>query len=372
MPARKHSGAGENPHAHHQHFLLSAAARDMPLQRVFGMKEQTAYNWFRRARWPRSGGRIPVCPHCGCEGAYELGKFPDRVNRVFRCRQYECRDEFTVTSGTILADRKLPFRTLLAALVLTAQSVKGKAALELSRELGISYKTAFVLLTKLREAIAAERETLRLSGEVEVDVLYIGGHVRPANRVEDRVDRRLPENQNRKRPRQAVMGMRERNGRSVMRVVPGETEEAAMAMARRYLARGTIIAADQASAYQILQVRHELRVNNHSEVYSASREKTTNHVESLFSRVRRSEAGVHHHISGNYLDLYAADLAFREDMRRLGMKALTGTLGVLALVHPHSRLVRGYWKRHLIGRKTEMLGLARDLAVEAARPRARV
>ena len=355
----------DTPRFGRQHFLLSSAARDMPLKRVFGMKEKTAYNWFRRARWPDSDGKVPTCPHCGCDGAYELGKFPERVNRIFRCKQYECRGEFTVTSGTILADRKLPFRTLLAALVLSAHSVKGKAALEMSRELGISYKAAFVLCTKLREAIAAERETLRLSGEVEADVVYIGGHVRPANKVEDRVDRRRPENQNRERPRQAVMGIRERDGRTVMRVVTGETEDVALAMARRYVARGTIIAADQASAYRILQVRHELRVNNHSEVYSASREDTTNHVESMFSRIRRSEAGIHHHISGSYLDLYAADLAFREDMRRMSMKILTGMFGVLALRHPHSNLVRGYWQRHQLGRETEMLGLARDLQREA-------
>src|SRR3546814_14292784 len=78
-------------------------------------------------------------------------------------------------------------------------------ALQLSREIDVAYKTAWVLLMKLREAVAAERGQMQLSGIVEMDGLYIGGHVKPANRQEERVDRRLPANQSGDR-KSAVQG----------------------------------------------------------------------------------------------------------------------------------------------------------------------
>ena len=130
------------------------------------MGEEEAYEWFKSARWPATGGE-PTCPKCGCTDAN------DRPGRRFRCK--DCQAEFSVTSGTILASRKLSFQTLLRAIVLSVQSVKGKAACQLKRELGVDYKTAFVLLHKFREAIAILRRALRLDGTVEIDGMYVGG-----------------------------------------------------------------------------------------------------------------------------------------------------------------------------------------------------
>ena len=86
--------------------------------------------------------------------------------------------------------------------------MKGKAACELKRELGVDYKTAFVLLHKLREAVAALRVAVKLDGIVEMDGMYVGGHVRPKNEKAKRVDRRLAENRTGKR--MAVMVLRQR------------------------------------------------------------------------------------------------------------------------------------------------------------------
>lgn len=109
----------------------------------------------------------------------------------FRYRAKVCAAEFSVTSGTILASRKLSFKTLLLAL--SVHSVKGKAACQLKRELGVDYKTAFVLLHKLREAVAALCVTVKLDGVVEMDGMHVGGHVRPKNEKAKRVDRRIAE-----------------------------------------------------------------------------------------------------------------------------------------------------------------------------------
>jgi hypothetical protein len=90
----------------------------------------------------------------------------------------------------IFASRKLPLRDILAAIAIFVNGAKGYAALQLSRDLDVQYKTAFVMAHKLREALAAEQAEQELSGEVEVDGAYFGGYVKPANRKADRVDRR--------------------------------------------------------------------------------------------------------------------------------------------------------------------------------------
>ena len=94
--------------------------------------------------------------------------------------------------------------------------MKGKSALALSRDLGVQYKTAFVLAHEIREAVASEMKGKQVGGEgttVEIDGGYFGGYIKPANHVENRVDRRLAKNYNGKR--RVVVVIRERNGRSV-------------------------------------------------------------------------------------------------------------------------------------------------------------
>ena len=119
------------------------------------------------------------------------------TRRKFKCAA--CHHQFSVTSGTIFACRKLSFVDLLAAICLFVNAAKGASALQLSRDLDVQYKTAFVLAHKLREALAAETADLRLSNTVEVDGAYFGGHVRQANLKSDRVDRRLLQNRTDKR-----------------------------------------------------------------------------------------------------------------------------------------------------------------------------
>ena len=95
-----------------------------------------------------------------------------------------------MTSGTIFASRKMALRDYLAAIAIFVNGAKGYTALQLSRDLDVQYKTAFVLAHKLREALGDARSAAKLSGSVEVDGAYFGGYVKPANRREDRIDRR--------------------------------------------------------------------------------------------------------------------------------------------------------------------------------------
>jgi hypothetical protein len=136
--------------------------------------------------------------------------------------------------------------------------VKGKSALALSRDLGLSYKSAFVLLHKLREAMAEEMKGRVIGGEgktAEIDGGYFGGYIKPANLKEDRLDRRLARNQNGKR--KVVVIIRERCGNSVPAVFGSESQAASFIRAR--IAKGTKVNADESGAWDGLHDRYEMK-----------------------------------------------------------------------------------------------------------------
>ena len=228
-----------------QHFLLTAAARTVSLKQILRMEEAEAWTLFCTIRWPETDG-APVCPQCGCPTCWACPR-PNGAPR-FRCSA--CRRDFSPTSGTLFAFHKLEIRDYLAAVVIFCDEVKGKAALALSRDLDVQYKTAFVLAHKIREAMASEVKELRLGGagrHVEVDGCYVGGHVRPANRKADRIDRRLAENRSGRR--QVVVVIRERalSGTSLGGTLPAvfASEDAAASFIRARVDRASTVHADE-------------------------------------------------------------------------------------------------------------------------------
>lgn len=317
---------------HGQHFLLSAKARSLSLREVMRMTDEGAMTMFRSIRWAATEGE-PVCPECGCVVCYEY-----TARRIFKCKG--CGKQFSMTSGTIFASRKLTIRDYLLAIVIFINAAKGISSLQLARDLGVQYKTAFVLTHKLREAMAAELKGMVLNGTVEVDGCYVGGHVRPANRKEDRVDRRLAENMNGKR--KCVVVLRQREGRTLPFALTSEAE--GVSMVKNRVAKGTIVHADEAASWDDLHARYEMKRINHQVAYSLDG-ACTNGAESYFSRLRRAEWGQHHHIGALYLGRYAAEMAWREDHRRQSNGGQAGRLLSLALAQPVSVDWSGYWQR---------------------------
>ncbi len=133
-----------------QHFLLSSKARTLSLAQVMRLSEDEAFTTFREIRWAETNGK-PVCVKCGHGECYTYAK-----RRIFKCKA--CARQFSATSGTIFASHKLALRDYLAAIAIFSNGAKGVAALALGRDMNVSYKTAFVLAHKLREAMAAVRE----------------------------------------------------------------------------------------------------------------------------------------------------------------------------------------------------------------------
>jgi hypothetical protein len=132
--------------------------------------------------------------------------------------------------------------------------VKGHSALQLSRDLECQYKTAFVLSHKLREAIESEQRTGTLAGKCEVAGAYFGGYRKPANKIEDRLDRRLAEEQTGKR--QVVVVMRQRKGRTLSFVFRRESD--AIPTVRERIPFGSSIHADESRAWDVLHAHYDM------------------------------------------------------------------------------------------------------------------
>lgn len=316
-----------------QHFLLSAAARTLSLRQIYRDGEEAAYQAFCKMRWAETNGEA-VCPRCGCCDTYTIA-----TRRKFKCKG--CHHQFSVTSGTIFASRKMAFVDLMAAICITVNATKGLSMLQLSRDLDCQYKTAFVLAHKLREAMALEVQTGEiLVGHVEVDGAYFGGHIRPENRKEDRKDRRLKQHQTGKR--RVVVAFRERVGRTLPIVTMTEAE--GVELAAIHVDRMATLSADEASHWDMLHAAWPVERINHSLAYS-DHGKHTNMVESFFSRLRRMVQGQHHHVSHKYLYQYANQAAWLEDNRRTDNGSLAYGLVQNAMGSPVSRAWKGYWQR---------------------------
>ena len=200
----------------------------------------------------------PVCPDCGCCEVYTI-----TTRRKFKCKG--CYRQFSVTSGTIFASRKMAFVDLLAAICITVNASKGVSMVQLSRDLDCQYKTAFVLAHKLREAMALEVQTGEvLEGHVEIDGAYFGGHIRPENHKADRKDRRLKAHQTGKR--RVVVVMRERLGRTLPVVTMQEAD--GVALVHQNVDRMATLSADEASHWDMLHAGWSVDRVNHSVTYS--------------------------------------------------------------------------------------------------------
>lgn len=316
-----------------QHFLLSAAARTLTIREIYKAGEDAAYETFCKLRWTETDG-VPVCPDCGCYESYAI-----TTRRKFKCKA--CHHQFSVTSGTIFASRKLSFSDLLAAICLFVNGSKGRSAVQLSRELGVQYKTAWVMAHKIRETMQDEYEGRKVGGEVEIDGAYFGGHIRPANLREDRVDRRRARHQT--GTRRVVVVARARKGRTLTFVTP--TEADGVDLVARNVLPGSIIFADEARHWDHLSRGFAMGRINHEEAYSNLEGTHTNNAESFFSRLRRMVSGQHHFVSPKYLHQYATHAAWLEDHRRESNGDLTMRVVGNAMAAPVSRVFKGYWQR---------------------------
>lgn len=256
---------------------------------------ETARLYLEKRLWPQG----PRCPVCG------LGeRITARAGGFYRCNQ--CQEDFTVRTGTIFERSHIPLHKWVYAMYLLVTARKGISSMQLSKEIGITQKSAWFMLHRLREACGPNLKKLR--GIVEIDETYVGG---------------LEGNKHERRKlcaghgavgKTAVFGMRERGkgGRTLALVTPRVDTGTVHEAIYRNIEQGSTLHTDEAQVYTGLGglfFGHE--TVNHTAKEYARRGVTTNSAESFFAVFKRGLIGVYHGVSRKHLGRYANEFAFR-------------------------------------------------------------
>ncbi len=335
------------------HFLLSKEARDFSLEDVARFTEAKAYAWFAEARWGSTG--MQTCPSCGTIAKH----YPIQGRRQWRCREIGCGLHFSVTSGTVFHDHKLPLKKIMQAMIIFASNVKGISAAALGRQLKVAYMTAFVLLHKIRESImlGGNEEPMGEDAVVQMDGAHLSGKFRkprvkkPTTKTQARD--KLPHSAFPQHPnRRIVMVIREvanekRKGsvRSIVDIVQAEDEAAVVRLARKYIKDGATVMTDELGSYNILGAKFNHLTVNHTREFSTDEGVNNNQAESFFARVRRFIIGQVHRVTPIYMREYMHEMRWREDTRRVRQEMLVRDLLKLTTRAQFSAKWRGYWGR---------------------------
>jgi transposase-like protein len=260
-----------------------------------------ATDFVAKLRWPAG----PVCPRCGCvEYSYLT------TRRIWKCKG--CQKQYSVKLGTIFEDSPLGLDKWLPAVWLTANSKNGISSHELARALGVTQKSSWFMLHRIRLAMQTG-SFLRMSGEVEVDETYIGGKARNMHAA-DRKRRDASRPGRSTATKTAVLGMRERGGQITAEVVPNVKSKTLQSRVRETVEPGSAIYTDAWRSYHGLGRDYDHEVIDHAERYVDGRVHT-NGLENFWSLLKRGLNGTYVSVEPFHLFRYLDERVFTYNTR---------------------------------------------------------
>ena len=281
-----------------------------------------AREFFEKQCWPDG----TVCPFCGLVGeAYRLKAKPESKSPVragvWKCKG--CRKQFTVTKGTIFEDSHIPLNIWLMTIHLLCSSKKGVSAHQIHRMLGITYKSAWFMVHRLRHAATQDPLAGQLTGIFEVDEAYIGGRRRISKRVSGAVK---PGERPQDRPspvdnKSAVVSMVQRGGDVRSHHVQRVTAANLRPILLHNIEYGARIMTDTGTVlHGAIHPRKHDQVNHSDEEYVRYENGvciSTNTIEGFFSLLKRGINGIYHHVGSQHLHRYLSEFDFRYNSRKI-------------------------------------------------------
>jgi transposase-like protein len=266
-------------------------------------------------RWPNG----PVCPHCKNTDAKKIWKIQPNEAKKIRAGLYhcaECNGQFTVTVKTIFEDSHIPLRKWLVAWYLICSSKKGISAVQIQRSLGLgSYRTAWMMMHKIRHAMKDPAFNAPLDGTVECDETFVGGKPRPGAEASKDSGYRKG---SKKVP---VVALVQRDGNVRTKVVANVTQKNLRLFLATNASQNAILNTDQNNMYKPIGKsweRHDVVNHSDKEYARHNADGTVSHVnscESFFSLLKRGVMGAFHHVSKEHLHRYCDEFSFRWNHR---------------------------------------------------------
>jgi transposase-like protein len=268
--------------------------------------ETSAVEFFEKQRW----GNSPTCARCGVVEVYQMTGRDGQRNKDYRWRCRGCKEMFTVRTGTIFEETRLPLRVWVYAFWKACSSKKGISALQLSREMEITHKSALFVLRRIRHGVG-ETDAPKLTGTIEADELYMGGKPRYAGQSKaGRGSNKYP-----------VLGVVQRGGDVRFHALERLTADRIGEFIAENADLSCRIITDEANFYKKLgrkfegghfPVRHKWRqyVKPGTDIHS-------NTIEGVFSLIRRGVMGTFHSVSRKHLPNYLNEFQFRWNTRKM-------------------------------------------------------
>lgn len=254
---------------------------------------------------------VPVCPYCGCTKSYRIEN-----GKRFKCGNSACYKKYSVTVGTVFHASNIPLSTWFPAMYLIASNKKGISSIQLGKHLGVTQKTAWFMMHRIREALKEKNSPL-LGGIVEVDETYMsrkyGSEYKgiPAGEYVER------ETIHKKRNKGAVVGLKEREGNIIVTAIDSRKAETVTEIVTKNVSKDAQLMTDEAMIYRKGLSDYNRQSVNHSKGEWVRGNVHTNGVENFWSVMKRTIYGTWHQISYKHLQRYCDECSYRYNSRKM-------------------------------------------------------